>query len=614
MNSNVFFGELLIGLINGAFYALLSLGLAIIFGLLNIINFAHGALYMLGAFAAWLLAQYLGIGYWPSLIVAPLIVAIVGMALERTLIKRTYKLDHMFGLLLTMGIAAVLEGLFVNVFGAVGRPYGIPQPFRGSLSLGFMFLPVYRGWVIVVSAVVCIATWFVVERTKLGAYLRAATENPNLVRAFGVNVPRLVTLVYGFGAALAAFAGVIAAPVLQVNPLMGGNLIITVFAVVVIGGMGSIVGSIVTGFGVGLIEGLTKAIWPAGSNVVIFVIMAIVLMVRPEGLFGKATAIGSSGPSSEETQPVHFGEPNEYLIPIVILGVLLVIAPFFVYPVFLMKVLCYALFAMSFNFLMGFVGIGSFGHAMFLGGAGYATAYAAKVWGLPPEISILIGVACATLLGVATGYLALKRQKIYFAMVTLAFAEMVYFFCVQARFTGGEDGIQPVPRGKLFALLGLGNNLTLYFVVATVFFLGFLAVFRAIHSPFGHVLRAIRENEPRAISLGYNTARVKLLAFTLSAALAGLAGALKVIVFQIASLPDVYHSTSGDVILMALVGGIGTIFGPIAGALAIVGMQDYLAPMGQWVEVLQGLVFVVCVLLFRQGIGGYASRLLRRPL
>jgi branched-chain amino acid transport system permease protein len=281
------FGQLLIGLINGAFYAMLSLGLAVIFGLLNIINFTHGAQYMMGAFCAWFLLNKAGVGYWWSLLLAPIAVGIVGIVIERTMLSRLYKLDHLYGLLLTFGLALVIQGLFRNEFGSSGLPYRIPSQLTGGVNLGFMFLPIYRAWVIAASLVVCLATWFVIERTKLGSYLRAATENPVLVQAFGVNVPRMVTLTFGFGVALAALAGVMAAPIYQVNPLMGADLIIVVFAVVVIGGMGSILGAILTGFGLGIVEGLTKYVYPEASSTVIFVIMVIVLLVRPAGLFGR---------------------------------------------------------------------------------------------------------------------------------------------------------------------------------------------------------------------------------------------------------------------------------------------------------------------------------------
>ncbi len=286
-DTQALFGQLLIGLINGSFYALLSLGLAIIFGLLNVVNFAHGAQYMMGAFAAWMAMSYLGIGYWLALLLAPAAMGIVGVAVERLLLRRLYGLDNLYGLLLTFGLTLIAEGLFHHAYGNSGYSYPVPEALQGAVNLGFMFLPLYRGWVVVVSIFVCTTSWFVIERTKLGAYLRAGTENPKLLQAFGVNVPLMFTVTYGFGVALAAFAGVMAAPVYQVTPLMGSSIIIVVFAVVVIGGMGSIAGSIVTGLALGLVEGLTKVIYPEASNVVVFVVMAIVLLVRPAGLFGR---------------------------------------------------------------------------------------------------------------------------------------------------------------------------------------------------------------------------------------------------------------------------------------------------------------------------------------
>jgi branched-chain amino acid transport system permease protein len=285
--SYALFGQLLIGLINGSFYALLSLGLAVIFGMLNIINFTHGAQYMMGAFAAYLMLQYLGVNYWIALIVVPILIGATGIVIERLFLQHIRKLDHLYGLILTFGLALIIEGLFRNQFGSSGKPYQIPALLQGGRNLGFMFLPNYRAWVIAFSLVVCFATWFAIERTRLGSYLRAATENPALVRAFGINVPRMVTLTYGFGVGLAALAGVMAAPIYNVSPQMGSDLIIVVFAVVVIGGMGSILGAILTGFALGVIEGLTKVFFPEASSTVIFVIMAIVLLIRPAGLFGR---------------------------------------------------------------------------------------------------------------------------------------------------------------------------------------------------------------------------------------------------------------------------------------------------------------------------------------
>ena len=282
-----FLGQLLLGLVNGAFYALLSLGLVVIFGLLGIVNFAHGALYMLGAFAAWIMLDSLGINYWAALFLAPLVVGILGMAIERVFLKHLYKLDEIYGLLLTFGLTLIAEGIFRELYGVSGQSYPVPELLQGATNLGFMILPNYRAWVVLVSLVVCLGTWYLIERTRLGAYLRAGTENAALVQAFGINVPMMVMLTYGAGAALAALAGVLASPIIQVNPLMGSNLIIVVFAVVVIGGMGSILGSVITGIGLGLVEGLTRVFYPEASSIVVFVVMVLVLMVRPAGLFGK---------------------------------------------------------------------------------------------------------------------------------------------------------------------------------------------------------------------------------------------------------------------------------------------------------------------------------------
>ena len=320
------------------------------------------------------------------------------------------------------------------------------------------------------------------------------------------------------------------------------------------------------------------------------------------------------------TPPAVIGAPMTAEIPahqiaafLVMLG-LLILAPFFLYPIFLMKALCFALFACAFGLLIGYVGLLSFGHAAFLGSAGYVSAHAAKVWGLPPELAILAGTAAGAVLGLAIGALAIRSRGIYFANITLALAQMIYFFALQAKFTGGEDGIQSVPQGRLLGVLDLRQPYTLYFVVLAIFLLGFLIIYRAIHSPFGQVLKAIRENEPRAISLGYRAEHYKLIAFVLSATLSGLAGATKALVFQLASLTDVHWTMSGEVVLMTLLGGLGTVFGPVVGAFIMIGLENYLATLGAWVTIVQGAIFVVCVLVFRRGVVGELGRLIRKPL
>jgi branched-chain amino acid transport system permease protein len=306
--------------------------------------------------------------------------------------------------------------------------------------------------------------------------------------------------------------------------------------------------------------------------------------------------------------------PVQQIVAFVVMVAVLVVAPFFVYPVFLMKALCFALFACAFNVLIGYVGLLSFGHAAFLGGAGYASAHAAKVWGFPPEAAILFGTVAAGGLGVVIGALAIRSRGIYFANITLAFAQMMFFFSLQAKFTGGEDGIQSVPRGILLGVFDLRQTYTMYFTVLAIFLLGFLVIYRAVHSPFGQVLKAIRENEPRAVSLGYRAEQYKLIAFVLSATLSGLAGATKAIVFQLASLTDVHWTMSGEVVLMTLLGGLGTVFGPVVGAFIVIGLENYLAQLGAWFTIVQGAIFVVCVLTFRRGVVGELGRLLRRPL
>jgi branched-chain amino acid transport system permease protein len=326
------------------------------------------------------------------------------------------------------------------------------------------------------------------------------------------------------------------------------------------------------------------------------------------------TTAATGTPPAVIAAPVTAEIPVHQIAAFVVMLGLLIVAPFFLYPIFLMKALCFALFACAFGLLIGYVGLLSFGHAAFLGSAGYVSAHAAKVWGLPPELAILAGTAAGAALGLAVGALAIRSRGIYFANITLALAQMIYFFALQAKFTGGEDGIQSVPQGRLLGVLDLRQPYTLYFVVLAIFLLGFLIVYRAIHSPFGQVLKAIRENESRAISLGYRAEHYKLIAFVLSATLSGLAGATKALVFQLASLTDVHWTMSGEVVLMTLLGGLGTVFGPVVGAFIMIGLENYLATLGAWVTIVQGAIFVVCVLVFRRGVVGELGRLIRKPL
>jgi branched-chain amino acid transport system permease protein len=606
--ASVFFGQMLIGLINGSFYAILSLGLAVIFGLLNVVNFAHGAQYMLGALCSYLLLTWFGIGYWPALIISPILVGALGILIERLLLRRVAKLHHMYGMLLTFGLALVIEGVVRQHLGATGNSYPIPQELSGGWKLGFMFLPAYRGWVIAFSVVTCFATWFAIERTRLGTHLRAANENPGLTRAFGINVPRLLTLTYGASVGLAALAGAMAAPIYQVSPQMGSEIIIVVFAVVVIGGMGSIMGSIISGFALGIAEGLTKVFYPQASTTVVFVIMAVVLLLRPGGLLGaESKPDGSDAVASD----VHEGSLRSPLSKIALLIAVLVGIglPFVLYPVFVMKVLCLALLASGFNLLMGYGGLLSFGHAAFFGAASYITAYCIKALGFEPLAGVLTGTLAAALLGAIFGWIAIRRQGIYFAMITLALSQMVYFMAVQLPFTNNDEGIQGVPRGMLLGFLDLNNPLNMYYFVLAVFAAAMFCVYRIVHSPFGSVLKSIRDNEPRATSLGYDTAKFRLMAFILSAALAGVGGSLDALVFQIASLTNVHWSMSGHAVLMSILGGVGTLTGPIIGAIIVAAMENYLADAGSWISIIHGTIFILCVVVFRRGLVGELAAL-----
>lgn len=608
-------GQITLGLINGAFYAVLCLGLSIIFGLLMVINFAHGAQYMMGGYAAWVLLNRFGVGYWYALVLAPLLVGLAGALIERVFMRRVYKLDHIFSLLLTVGLAILIEGLFFHQFGSTGKSYPTPELLTGGYQLGFMYLPKYRAFVVLASIVVCLGAWFLIEKTALGSYLRAATENAELVRAFGIKVPILFTATYAFSVGLAAFAGVLSAPIVQISPFMGAGLMDAVFAVVVIGGMGSLKGAIITGFGVGFLEGLTKYFYPEASSVMVFLLMTVVLVARPMGLFGKTIVFH---PQTAETAKIslkqRLGVSRSHLIGGAVLVALVCLAPIWIYSITIMHVMIFALFAAALNLTFGFGGLLSFGQAMFFGIASYITAYTVKTWGLTPELGILLGTLASAALGLLVGSLAIKRKAIYFSMITLAFGQLIYFLCVQMPFTGGEDGIQGVPRGMAFGFFDLSNTTNLYVFVACTVLLGLLAIYRIVHSPYGHVLRSIRDNEARAISLGYNAERLRLIAFVLAAAFAGVAGGLKAIVFQIATLTDVSASTSGDVLFITLIGGIGTLFGPIAGSALLIGMQHYLAELGSWVHILQGALFVACVMMFRQGVVGQLSKMIGRPL
>jgi branched-chain amino acid transport system permease protein len=593
-------GQILAGLINGAFYALLSLGLAIIFGLLNIVNFAHGVQYMMGAVLGWYLLNRFGINYWIALLTVPPMVGAFGVLIERLLISKTYRLDHTYSLLMTLGIGFIIEGLTAQLLGSGSLFYSIPTTFKGGLDLGVIYIPYYRLWVVATSAIVCGAVWLLFEKTPLGARLRATSENPVLVSTFAINVPRLLMLTYGFGVALAAFAGVMAAPILQVQPMMGSSMIITVFAVVVIGGLGSIRGAIVAGFGVGFVEGLTSYLFAPAATTIIFVLMAAVLLIKPSGLFGRDAVIAPIPDEDDDVDDSSRSQSDKY----VALGLLLLalVLPFAIYPLFLIKILIFSIFAASFAFLAKHAGILSFGHAAFFGGASYTAAYASAGWGLPVELVLILGVAASSVLGLIFGGLAVRRRGIYLAMITMALAQMVYFVAVQAPFTHGEDGLRGAPPGMFLGILDLSNIYVLYFFVLAVAAAGVMILQRVKNSPYGRVLFAIQQNEGRMISLGYQVNHYKLIAFVISGAFSGLAGSLKAVSLQLASLTDVHWIMSAEVLLIGLLGGMSTIIGPIIGAAIIGTIEFYLSPWGAWIVVVQGALFVFCVLFVRRGL------------
>jgi len=604
--SDLILSYLTIGLVNGSFYAMLCLGLALIFGLLNILNMAHGVFYMMGAFIAWAAVTRLGAGYLPALVASALGVGAFGMLVERLLLRRTYDLDPLYGFMLTFGLATAIQGAFQVRFGSSGLPFETPGWLAGLIDLRFTLFPTYRLWVVLAALAVCLGLWLAIERTKAGAVLRAASENGVIASALGIRIPAVMTVTFGIGAMLAGLAGALAAPIYQVSPLMGADILLVVFAIIVIGGMGSIGGTILAAYCLALVESITLAVYPQAANFMIFAFMCIVLSVRPQGLFGIPVLRDHSfGGVSLPAIAASGAEPRSQRNRVSVTAVLIVVLallPKLLYTIFLTKIFCFAILAASFNFLLGFSGIISFGQAAIYGTSAYVTAYTLKQWSAPPEVGILAGIAAATLLGLIMGSLAIRRRGIYQAMITLAVSQMVYFIFIQASFTHGEDGLQNVPRGVLFGLIDLRDDIAVYALAAIAFGAVFFGLRRLLCSELGMMLVAVRDDERRALSLGHDVVSLKLLAFAIASACAGLAGALSAIAFQLATLSGAHWHLSGEAVLMSLIGGLGTLTGPLAGAAVLVAMQHFLAPFGAWVLVLQGLIFMTCVLAFREGL------------
>ncbi|WP_321810180.1 MULTISPECIES: ABC transporter permease [unclassified Burkholderia] len=604
---DIFLGSLTIGLVNGSFYALMSLGLSLVFGLLNTLNMAHGVFFMMGAFAAWAANYYLGIGYLPALLVSAALVGVLGWLIERMLVRRTYGLDPLYGFMLTFGLATAIQGAFQARFGSSGLPLSTPDWLSGIVDLHYIVFPAYRLWVVAIGVCACAALWWLIDKTRIGSVLRASSESGAIAEALGVRVGRVFSVTFAISAVLAGMAGALAAPIYQVSPLMGDNILLVAFAIIVIGGLGSIAGTVISSFALAVLESLTQVVYPQASELIIFGFMCVVLLLRPQGMFGisvvkshEFSASKNSGRSSTESPDSTLRRVSRFT-PVACLAAIAVL-PHVVYPIILIKIALFAIFAASFNFLLGFAGIVSFGQAALFGTAAYVTAQAASRWNLSAEISIALGVVLATALGLVMGAIAIRRRGIYQAMITLGIAQIVYFYYLQTDFTHGEDGIHSVPRGNLFGLIDLRSDLTLYYITAMALFAVFWGLHRLLRTDFGMAICAIRDNEKRAVSLGYRVDRFKVIAFGIAAACAGLAGSLDAVVFQLATLAGVHWKLSGEAVLMTLIGGTGTLIGPLIGAAVLVGMQQYLAPLGSWVTLIQGTVFVLCVLFFREGI------------
>lgn len=599
-----YLGQIFNGLVSGGFIALMSLGLSIIFGTMRVVNFMHGALYMLGAFAAYLAGRWLGLPLWVVLFAAPAAVALIGLILERLLLRHLYSSDITYTLLLTFGLTLIIEDTVRNFIGVQGAPFLVPTVLSGAVDLGFIIYPKYRLFVLAVSILACAGTWLALERTRFGTLVRAGTERPNLLRCFGVNVPLLVSGTFAFGTGLAGLAGVLAAPITDVSPFMGDDMIAIAFAVVVVGGMGSIAGSIITGFAAGVLSALA-AIWYApAAEVVIYVLMMLVLLVRPGGLF-QGVDIAHFAPHHT---PITL-QARRLLASPKLAGLSLaaaIILPWLIYPLVATDVILWGLFAVGFDLLYAFAGLLSFGQGAYWGGAAYLTGIAVAELGFPPWIGLLFGIATTTAIAALVGLLVTRKQGIYFAMVTFAFTEIVYFVVNQLpQYTGGENGLHGVVRGTLFGL-PLKNDIVFYYLSLTIVILTLLFVFRVVRSPFGLSLTGARDSERRMASVGYNVQTLRLLAYILSGFVISVAGGLYVLAHEFVSLDAIYWRASGEPIMMALLGGTGTIYGSMVGALLVVVVRDALSTLTDNGSLVLGIIFVIVVMGLRRGLLGEA--------
>jgi branched-chain amino acid transport system permease protein len=600
--SQYYISQLFNGLVNGGFIALMSLGLSVIFGMMRVVNFAHGALYMLGAFIAFTVGSNFGLSLWVALLVAPVVIGGFGVVLERLFLRRLYGLDPSYNLLLTFGLTLIIEDSMRHFFAVQGAPFLVPGALAGAIDLGFIVYPKYRFFVLMLSLAICGATWLLLERTRLGALVRAGTERPELLRCFGVRVPLLVCGTFAFAAGLAAIAGVLASPLRNISPFMGQEMIATTFAVVVAGGLGSIAGSVVMGFTVGVVSALAAIWYPPAANAATYLLMIVVLIVRPGGIFRGIDVAHF---------PLHY-TPITLAARRLVMGWKLkalalaigLVLPWLVYPVLAADIVLWGLCALGFDMLFAFAGLLSFGQAAYWGGSAYITGILISRLHYPMWIGFAGGVVIATLVALVFGALIARKKGIYFSMVTFALAEIVYFVINQSpRYTGGEDGLHGITRGSIFGV-SLENQVTFYYAALAVIAAAVAFVFLVIRSPFGLALSGARDSERRMQSVGYNVQGLRLRAYVLSAFLISIAGSLFALNHEFVSLESVYWRASGEPIMMTLLGGAGTVFGPMLGAGIVVFLRDYLSTVTDSGSLVLGVTFVIVVLVFRRGVLG----------
>jgi branched-chain amino acid transport system permease protein len=590
------------GLVNGGFIALMSLGLSIVFGMMRVVNFMHGAMYMLGAFVAFLAGAKFGISLLVALPLAWLLIGGFGVVLERLMLSRLYRLDPAYNLLLTFGLTLIIEDLMRSLFSTTGGQFLVPHILSGAVNLGFMIYPKYRLFVLLVSVSLCLATWIVLERTRYGALVRAATERPALLKCFGGNVPLLMSGTFFCAAGLAGVAGALAAPIRSISPFMGQEMIALTFAVVVAGGMGSIAGSVAMGFIVGLLSALAAIWYPAISTAIIYIVMLLVLAVRPGGIF-RGVDISHF--------PLHYTPMTPrarsiFLSPVTALVFLAVgiVLPFLVYPIVATDIILWGLCALGFDLLFAFAGLLSFGQAAYWGAAAYATGVLVSKFGLPGWAAFPIGVAASTALSVVFGFIIAQKKGVYFSMITFAIAQIVYFVVNQLpAYTGGEDGLHDVFRGRIFSI-SLADDRVFYYVALSFAVLMVAFILRILKSPFGMSLVGARENERRMTSVGYDVYLLRVQAYVMSAFVISVAGSLYVLNHQFISLEAVYWRASGEPMLMTLLGGAGTIYGPLLGAGIVLLIRNVLSTVTDSGSLVLGVLFVVVVLAFRRGILG----------